>query len=124
MTDVGKPIPAAKIRALREALERGETVRFRNGSVVRHARCVRCESSGIEPGFEITEGRCLRCGGEPDRIYVLRPAGGIAMYARDEAGYRSAYAMAHRGPQPRPGITGRFLRPEDVDTSRFGEAPW
>lgn len=101
------PISEAKIRGLREVLERDGEVKFKNGSVVRREVAVN-ELPDAEPGAD----------GEPAtletiRFYVERPAGGIAKYNENEI--RSAYGMALRGPQPRAQPTG--------DPAMFGDNP-
>lgn len=94
-------IPAAKIKALREALERDGEVRFKNGSLVTW--------TAFQAGPE---------GEENDGwVEVERPAGGKARYPDDDSGLRAAYMMALAGPKPKAQPSG--------DGARFGEdAPW
>lgn len=65
---------AAKLAALRAALERDGEVKFKDGSIVRRETVV--------------------------KIVVERPGGGISTYPENELG--AAYAMALHGPVPRP----------------------
>lgn len=94
-----EPIPVAKIEALRQALERDGTVRFKNGSVVTWT----AKQVGLE-GEEV-EGR----------VEVERPAGGTARYPDDDSGLRSAYEMALNGPPPKQQPSG--------DPEKFGDDP-
>lgn len=92
-------IADAKIRALREALERDGEVKFKNGSVVTWS------ATQAGPEGEQTEGR----------VEVERPAGGRSRYLDDDAGLRRAYEMALNGPKPKPQPSG--------DPAMFGDAP-
>lgn len=104
-------IPAPKLRALREALESGGEVLFKNGSKVeREVDFIPVPDA--EPGAD----------GEPAtaeevHFVVTRPAGGIARYNDDEddSGLRNAYAMALDGPTPKPQPSG--------DAAMFGDDP-
>lgn len=125
---LGEPISEEKLLGLRQALERDHRVRFRNGSQVEYEDCERCRGNGTLPPVVVNSAEvapakvCPTCGGEKVRLLVTRPAGGIARYRLDTE-LRSAYAMALRGPQPKPGITGRF--PSAEAAAKFGdEAPW
>lgn len=92
-------IPGAKLRGLRELLERNGEVRFKNGSVVTWT----ASQTGLE-GEEVD-----------GRIEVERPAGGIARYPDDDSGLRSAYEMALNGPKSKQQPSG--------DPTMFGDDP-
>lgn len=98
-----KPIPASKLLALNEALERDGSVAFKNGSQVRlgqhEVREVGEEAPRVIPYLE-----------------VERPAGGISHYAFDDAGLRRAYVMALFGPAPKEQPSG--------DPDRYGDCPF
>lgn len=98
-------IPKAKLKALREVLERDGEVTFKNGSVVER----------------VIDEVILGMTGDSETLVhflVKRPAGGIARYTESEIS--SAYAMALRGPEPKPWNDGAKLRAE-----KFGdEVPW
>lgn len=120
LAGLGAPIPEEKLRGLREALEVGRQVRFKNGSTVELQTCENCAGTGRKAAVFINEAQiaaskpCPTCGGEKLRLLVIRPAGGVARYRLDTE-LRSAYAMALRGPQPKRQPTG--------DGSRFGDDP-
>lgn len=79
-------IPAAKIRGLRQALERDGEVRFNNGSVVRRETLVKFE--------------------------VERLGGGKARFQESELD--RAYEMALNGPRPMPQPPSRTDFGEDA----------
>jgi hypothetical protein len=111
-----EPIPAAKIEGLRQALAKG-SVAFKNGSKVERV----VEYVPVPDAEAGADGEPATA--EVVHLHVTRPAGGVAQYPDDDSGYRSAYAMALRGPQPKKGITGRFY--EEQDGEKWGdEVPW
>jgi hypothetical protein len=94
-------IPAAKIKALREVLERDGEVTFKNGATVTWS------AAQAGPEGEQVEGR----------VVVTRPSapGGEWRFTDDDDGLRRAYGMALDGPPRHPQPSG--------DPSLFGETP-
>jgi len=112
VSDRRAPIPGAKLRGLREALERDGRVRLKTGRVVAFVDCPDCEGSGrvpepdypLQPPETVTRSKpCERCGGTKVRVLVHGTAGGLSRYRLDDAGdFERAYKMALFGPAPIP----------------------
>lgn len=88
-----KPPAAAKLLALREALERDGSVTFKNGSEVTMAQTEVRE-------FMVDTPKVI------PHVEVERPAGGISRHSFDDAGLRRAYVMALFGPAPKAQPSG------------------
>jgi len=119
-----RPIPAAKLRGLREVLERDHVARFNNGAQVEFEDCETCEGSGVKPAVTkhsaviVDERPCEGCGGEKVLLVVTRPEapGGRRRFRYDSPGsVERAYKYALFGNPPHPQPSG--------DGSKYGDDP-
>lgn len=101
---MARPIADAKLRALRDALERDGRVAFKNGSEVE------LDHTEVRKGFD--EAPTVI-----PFVTVTRTSapGGATRHGFDDAGLRRAYSMALYGPEAHPQPSG--------DPAAFGDDP-
>lgn len=112
------PIPAAKLRGLRQALDQKGTVPFKNGATVSVVTCEHCDGVGStalpdHPMIKEDRRECGWCAGEGRRIFVTRGYGGGGHFTFGEL--ERAYDRALNGWPRKKQPSG--------DPSKYGDDP-
>lgn len=124
IAEQAQPIPVAKLRGLREVLDRDHFVTFKNGAQIEFEDCGTCGGSGVKPAVTkhssviVDERPCERCGGEKALLLVTRPEapGGKRRFRYDDPGdVERAYKLALYGNPPYPQPSG--------DGAKYGDDP-